>query len=185
MKNGTAKFLKFFSGTLILVCSVLSAVVNPSYESTSSILNVNNIYNVVPYKENIIKEVAMLDTGVIDTYSGTVTAYGPDCVGCIGITASGYDVRNTITYVDKEYGELRILAAANSKFPLGSIVRLSGNGIDGYIMGIVLDTGIAMRNEWSKGNVLMDLLFPTENSDDVYIFGRKKNITFEVFRYGY
>ena len=198
MKNGTTKLLKFFSGTLILVCSVLSVIVTPGYEETKSILSINTIYNNIPYKDNVIDEIAMandtMDKQVIETFTGTVTAYGPDCVGCIGITASGYKVAEkvdgvfktiTITYDDSEFGALRILAAANSKFPIGTVVRISGSNIDGYITGIVLDTGSAMRNEWKKGNVLMDLLFESEYNEECPMFGRKRNVTFEVLRYGF
>ena len=198
MKNGTTKLLKFFSGTLILVCSVLSVIVTPGYEETKSILSINTIYNNIPYKDNVIDEIAMandtMDKQVIETFTGTVTAYGPDCVGCIGITASGYKVAEkvdgvfktiTITYDDSEFGTLRILAAANSKFPIGTVVRISGSNIDGYITGIVLDTGSAMRNEWEKGNVLMDLLFESEYNEECPMFGRKRNVTFEVLRYGF
>ena len=135
-----------------------------------------------------------MDKQVIETFTGTVTAYGPDCVGWIGITASGYKVAEkvdgvfktiTITYDDSEFGTLRILAAANSKFPIGTVVRISGSNIDGYITGIVLDTGSAMRNEWKKGNVLMDLLFESEYNEECPMFGRKRNVTFEVLRYGF
>lgn len=197
MKFGT-KMLKLLSGTLILVCSVLSVIVTPDYGDTKSILNVNSIYNTIPYKDTVIDEIAMatdlIDAKVIETFTGTVTAYGPDCVGCIGVTASGYKVAEkvdggyktlTITYDDKEYGTLRILAAANSKFPIGTVVRMSGSNIDGYITGIVLDTGSAMRNEWKKGNILMDLLFETEYNDECALFGRKRNVTFEILRYGF
>ena len=198
MKNRTVKLLKFLSGTLILLCSVLSVMVTPGYEDFKSILNINTLYNNIPYKDNVIDEIAMatdtMDKTVLDTFIGTITAYGPDCRGCIGITASGYKVAEkvdgvfktiTITYDDKEYGTLRILAAANSKFPIGTIVRISGSNIEGYITGIVLDTGSAMRNEWSKGNVLMDLLFETEFNDECPMFGRKRDVKFEILRYGF
>ena len=197
MHNVTAKILKIFTGTLILICSVLSAVITPGSEKAMSVLSLNTIYNKIPYKDNVIDESVMStydNNEVLDVFSGTVTAYGPDCVGCIGITSSGYKVAEkvngvfnpiTITYDDKEYGTLRILAAATVKFPHGTIVRLSGPGIDGYIMGIVLDTGIAMRNAWRHGDVLMDLLFETEYDGQCDLFGRKRNITFEILRYGF
>ena len=142
----------------------------------------------------MVNEVSLVgEYPIIDTFVGTVTAYGPDCVGCIGITSSGYKVAEkvngvyktiTTTYVDDEFGELRILAAANTKFPIGTVMRMSGANIDGYILGIVLDTGSAMRQAWSRGEILIDLMFETEHSDDVYIFGRRRNVTMEILRYG-
>ena len=42
-----------------------------------------------------------------------------------------------------------------------------------------------MRNEWKKGNVLMDLLFESEYNEECPMFGRKRNVTFEVLRYGF
>ena len=85
-------------------------------------------------KESVSKEttvskeenkVSKLET-VIETYTGILTGYGPDCVGCGNFktkkvkTASGYHIANIvgkeiepafrITYNDKEYGEVRIVA---------------------------------------------------------------------------
>ena len=171
-----------------------SVFVTPNFESSSSVLNINSIYSLVPYKDTLVNKITLADEyPILDTFVGTVTAYGPDCAGCIGITSSGYKVAekvngvfNTITttYIDDDFGELRILAAANTKFPIGTVMRMSGANIDGYITGIVLDTGSAMRQAWNRGEILIDLMFATENSDDVYIFGRRRNVTMEILRYG-
>ncbi|MBQ6283015.1 MAG: 3D domain-containing protein [Bacilli bacterium] len=194
MQNFIAKSLKFLLSTIVIVCALTSAFITPNFESSSSILNINAIYSLVPYKDSLVNEVTLAgEYPVLDTFVGTVTAYGPDCVGCIGITSSGYKVAErengvfktiTTTYNDSEYGELRILAAANTKFPIGTVMRMSGANIDGYIIGIVLDTGSAMRQAWSRGEILIDLMFETENSDEVYIFGRRRNVTMEILRYG-
>ena len=40
-----------------------------------------------------------------------------------------------------------------------------------------------MNNAWADGKILIDLLFSTEKSYEVYDFGRQ-NVTFEVLRYG-
>ena len=194
MQNFIAKSLKFLLSTIVIVCALTSAFITSNFESSSSILNINAIYSLVPYKDSLVNEVTLAgEYPVLDTFVGTVTAYGPDCVGCIGITSSGYKVAErengvfktiTTTYNDSEYGELRILAAANTKFPIGTVMRMSGANIDGYIIGIVLDTGSAMRQAWSRGEILIDLMFETENSDEVYIFGRRRNVTMEILRYG-
>lgn len=163
----------------------------------TSTLNSFFKYNSVPYlTENEEVAVATEVTGdAIDVFTGTVTAYGPDCVGCVsGLTSTGYRVgevidgtvhSTTITYEDAEYGKLRILAAAPAKFKYGTVIRITGPRIDGEIMGIVLDTGIAMRQAWTNGEILIDLLFPSESNQEVYDFGRQRNVTFEVLRYGY
>lgn len=188
------KMLKTLIFTVVMICVISSTFITPNFETSSSVLNVNSIYSLVPYRDTLVNEISLADEyPILDTFVGTVTAYGPDCVGCIGITASGYKVAEkvngeyktiTTTYVDKEFGELRIIAAANTKFPIGTIMRMSGANIDGYITGIVLDTGSAMRQAWSKGEILIDLMFETEHSDEVYIFGRRRNVTMEILRYG-
>ena len=96
---------------------------------------------------------------------------------------NGVRTPSNITYFDSEFGEVRILAAANSKFPFGSIIRITGDRIDGSITGIVLDTGGAMISAWNRGEILMDLLFASERDNAVYEFGRQ-NVTYEVLRYG-
>ncbi len=194
MKNITANMLKCISLVVVMICALSSVFITPNFESSSSVINVNSIYSLVPYRDTLVNEVSLVgEYPIIDTFVGTVTAYGPDCVGCIGITSSGYKVAEkvngvyktiTTTYVDDEFGELRILAAANTKFPIGTVMRMSGANIDGYILGIVLDTGSAMRQAWSRGEILIDLMFETEHSDDVYIFGRRRNVTMEILRYG-
>lgn len=197
MHNITANFLKLFVGTLIVLSSFLYVFVTPGFEDTNSILSINPTYEGFPYIEQNQLEVSVLEDddnfNVIDTFYGTMTAYGPDCQGCIGITASGYKVAEnengiiksiTTTYVDDEYGELRIFAAATNKFPFGTVMRATGDRIDGYIMGIVLDRGGAMNNSYAEGEILVDLLFDTERSESVYQFGRQKNVKFEVLRYG-
>lgn len=194
----TTKLIKAFSFIVVMVSLTLCAFVTPSIEEVDSMLVYNSSFNLIPYIESN-EMVALTNSNIknyeaIGTYKGTITGYGPDCIGCSGITASGFKVASLvdgksvdpiITYEDKEYGTVRILAAATKMFPFGTIVRISGDRIDGYITGIVLDRGGAMNNAYAQGEVLMDLLFPTEYSDEVYIFGRQRNVTFEILRYGY
>lgn len=195
------KLLKALFTIIVMCSSFLYITVTPSSEEASSVLNLAHNYNSVPYREGA--ELAFQDDAVltsrsgdiaIETFVGTVTAYGPDCVGCSGVTASGYRVASnvdgitnvhTITYNDKEYGDVRVFAAAPSKFPYGTILRISGERIEEPITGIVLDTGGAMRNAWGRGEILLDLLFNSEKDRDVYDFGRQKNVKIEVLRYAY
>lgn len=123
-------------------------------------------YNAVP-KEKIV-----------DTFTGQLTGYGPDCVGCSGITASGYDVRNgNIYYNDKLYGKIRIVAA-DKGIPFGTIVRITVPKIyKDPIIAIVLDRGDVI-----KGN-LMDLLFEDEAS--TRFVGRQRNVKYEILTKGW
>lgn len=137
--------------------------------------------SVVTKKE--VKETAKkVDTNnkkVLATYKGTITAYGPDCKGCSGKTASGYNVKKTIYYNDKTYGKVRIVAA-DRLLPFGTIVRISNlSGFKEPIIAIVLDRGGAIG--FNK-KVYFDLLYPSEKASNS--FGRKK-ATFEILRKGY
>ncbi len=114
----------------------------------------------------------------LETFQGVLTGYGYDCVGCSGITSSGYDIRNgNIYYQDPEYGQIRIIAA-DRKYPFGTIMRISEN--EKSIIAIVLDRGGAIYT----GNVDADLVVSSE-SVAVQEVGKWQNATFEVLRYGY
>lgn len=180
--------------------------------SNDSLLFVSDalVDEVLPVEEEIKEEVVtyaekimnadldkVMSYEAVDTFVGTLTAYGPDCTGCrSGKTSTGYRVAEvvdgmvqpafTLTYVDKEYGEVRILAAAHAKFPKGSVIRVSNASYyDNPFIGIVIDTGYTMRKAWKNGNIWMDLLFTSEESNEVKNFGIDKTVTFEVLRYGY
>ena len=147
----------------------------------------NNETEVVEIKENeTIKEqvkevvnsqkITTKEYEVLGTYTGSLTGYGPNCNGCTGITASQYDVRDTITYNDSEFGEIRILAADDS-FELYSIVRVSNvPNMDPFI-AIVLDRGGNVG--FGKGT-LFDLLFSSESE----AMHKTDNVKFEILRYG-
>ena len=113
-------------------------------------------------------------------FTGTLTGYGPDCIGCTGVVACAPnpDVRNNrIYYKDKEYGKIRILAADRS-IPCGSIIKISNFkfiGDDFY--GIVLDRGSSIVG------LTMDLLYPSE--EDTVIIGRQYKINFKIERWGW
>lgn len=88
------------------------------------------------------------------------TAYTAFCnTGCIGITRTGYDVRNTI-----HKDGLRIIAVDPNVIPLHSLVEIdTGSRL---IEAIALDIGGAI-----KGNRL-DLLMETK--DEAFQFGRRE-----------
>lgn len=139
-----------------------------------------------------------LDT-VLETYTGILTGYGPDCTGCGNfstgkvVTSSGYHVSNivdgaiepafTITYNDSEYGEVRIVAADDS-IPFYSIIRITVPNWDDPVMAIVLDRGstVGFENCRSSRGCLtqFDLLYPTEAES----LGKTRNVKFELLRSG-
>ncbi len=113
-------------------------------------------------------------------FVGTLTAYGPDCVGCGGSSACPprQNFKNGNIYFDDQvYGKVRVVAA-DRLLPCGSIVRISGINIyNEPILAVVLDRGGAI-----KGNHL-DLLFATEKNLEG--FGTSHSIKFEILRYGW
>ena len=120
-----------------------------------------------------------------DTFEGYVTAYGPDCYGCVsGETASGYNVLNgNIYYNDPTYGTVRIVAADRS-LKFGTIVKINGLNISSEpVIAIVLDRGGDIGFNKPK-NIIFDLLYTSENSSEVRNFG-KQYVTAEVLRVGY
>ena len=104
------------------------------------------------------------------TFTGYVTAYGPDCYGCGGSTAMGDNVRNgNIYYNHPTYGTIRIVAGDRSI--LNKVVRISGLNISSEpVIAIVRDTGGDIGFNKPKG-IVLDLLHTSEKSAEVQRFG--------------
>ena len=114
-------------------------------------------------------------------FNGTLTGYGPDCPGCLGMVyCSPYPnvLNGKIYYNDSAYGRVRILAADYS-IPCGSIIRVKNYKFvdQNEFVGIVLDRGSAIVG------LTMDLLYPSEK--DTEIIGRQYNINFTIERWGW
>lgn len=110
-----------------------------------------------------------------NVFTGKMSGYGAD----IGdFTASGYYIKDTITYYDSAYGEVRILAGDYS-FPFGTIVRVSNTNVGNFI-GIVLDRGPDIG---LNGKFTFDLLFKTSN--EAWNYGVSSNAKFEILRRGF
>lgn len=133
-----------------------------------------------------------IGTGEKTEYVGKITGYGADCNGCssTGTVAckTKQGTAHSLTrdgeyYNDEEYGNVRILAAALEKFPCGTIIKVENTNL-GTFNAIVLDTGSAMRNDWNKGIVHMDLAFKSENDPAVYL-ATGSNIKYSILRWGY
>ena len=123
------------------------------------------------------------DVKVLETLTGSLAGYGPDCYGCTSFrTASGrYIGDGNIYYEDEDYGKIRIVAGDKS-YPFGTIVRISNTyyGDNSDIYAIVLDRGGGV----GKGKrFLFDLLFETESAASKA--GSRKNVKFEILRLGY
>lgn len=102
-----------------------------------------------------------------------LTHYGWDCKGCRGKTATGYNIRKTIWYNDKQYGKVRIVAMCK-KMPLYSIIKIKNYKRGGDITAIVLDRGV--------GCSTIDLAVKNERTSSKY--GIQKNVKIEILRKG-
>ncbi len=125
----------------------------------------------------VIKE-EITKYNVLETFTGTLSAYGTDCSGCSTRTSSGFDISKSIYYNDKKYGNVRILAG-DRKYPYGTIVNLKLSDKT-EMKGIVLDRGgdIGIGKKFQ-----FDILLNSQK--EAYKFGTKKNTTFEILRLGY
>ena len=157
---------------------------------TSNINNVKSIKSSRIIKESVTNPVlSVYNTSDISKYggkikigfTGTLTGYGPDCPGCIGLVYCRPNpnvLNGNIYFNDSQYGTLRILAADYS-IPCGSIIKIENfkfiPGDEFY--GIVLDRGSAIVG------LTMDLLYPSE--DDTVVVGRQRDIYFTVERWGW
>ncbi len=129
------------------------------------------------YANNISEVLSYGSTNPV-VFNGTMTAYGPDCVGCTGIVACPprNNVRNgNIYFDDNVYGQVRIVAADNN-IPCGTIIKVTGSSLDSEMTVIVLDRGGAIKG------TLMDLLMPNERVSNP--FGRQY-VTYEIIRWGW
>ena len=164
---------------------VSMSIDNKSYV-IGCILDIEN-YSIVEDKEEtqeeyvseeIIDEYNVSEV-VINTYSGDLTGDSADCPACYGTLGClpSYNVyRNgVLTYPDKTYGNVRIVATSKN-IPCGSIIKFQSNliGTD-EVYAIVLDRGVY--------NYDIDLLVPSESFAYQYI-GRSK-IKYDLLRYGW
>jgi hypothetical protein len=142
--------------------------------------------------ENKTDEVVEVGIGEVGEYTGTLTGYGPDCPGCSSVgnvSCRTYEnakhslINDGVTYVDHEYGTVRILAAALVKFPCGTIIYID-NGTLKPFYGIVLDTGYTMRQAYANGNIWIDLAFPAENTA-LTAGATSYNTKYSVVRWGW
>ena len=175
--NIEAKSLKTsaFSAVQLKVDNPINDIANVL--SIDNGLNSNNLYKFTEdFSNNLVP--GGIITDVLETFTGKMSAYGPDCKGCSGKVGGGQVVTNgNIYYNDSNYGSVRIIAA-DKKYPYGSIIRIKSNR--GEFLAIVMDRGgdIGFGRKF-----VVDLLCDSEASANSY--GTTYNTTFEVLRYGY
>lgn len=132
-----------------------------------------------PKVEEVVNIIDTSSFAVLSQETINLSHYGHDCYGCTsGYTASGYYVGDgRIYYQDPTFGSVRVVAA-DSKYPLGTILRIGYNGSS--ITTIVLDRGGAIGD----GNKFQIDLLASSNSE-AYELGIIYNTSLEVLRLGY
>ncbi|MEG0825864.1 MAG: hypothetical protein RR404_00145 [Bacilli bacterium] len=137
-----------------------------------------------------ITEVIEIGSGKTGLYTGMLTGYGPDCVGCSSVgNVNCYTKKKTthslindgIYYDDEEFGKVRILSADHREFPCGTIIEIN-NEVFNKEIGVVLDTGGGMRKAFDSGWILIDMAFEKESL--VHSITNKKT-NFTVKRWGW
>lgn len=176
---------------IIYNAKIPSGITNVLVEGQDGIVYLDTNGNIYKTLKEQINEVVEVGTGKYGEYTGIVTGYGPDCKTCDG---RGYVACPTQTgkwtnlftdgifYDDERYGSLQILAADWRGFPCGTVIEINNNDLSKPILGIVLDTGFAMRNAYDKGYVHIDVAFETEVG---LVFNTNKNTNFSVKRWGW
>ena len=146
------------------------------------------VFKTIQEKKN---EVHVIGTGKEGNYTGLLTAYGPDCDTCdgIGVVACPNErghfhnlIKEGIYYNDKEYGQVRIVAADHREFPCGTIVKIKNPDMDEFT-AVVIDTGYAMRKSYEGGLIHMDLAYSTERG--LNRFPTSYQTKFSVQRWGW
>lgn len=168
-----------------------SGITNVITEGQDGIVYLDGLGNTFKTLQEKVDEVVEIGIGKYGEYIGTVTGYGPDCDTCDG---RGYVacptnigkyisiVTDGIYYNDADFGNIRILAADQREFPCGTIIEISNDDMNEPIIGIVLDTGYAMRSAYDKGYIHIDLAFETEEG---LLFETNKSTNFSVKRWGW
>ncbi len=156
-------------------------------EDISMARSIQAIHLVSKYKKEEVKtlqvksflDVVKYGKSMPVVFSGIMTGYGPDCVGCGGKTGCPprQDVRNgNIYFNDNEYGKIRIVAT-DSRIPCGTIVKIRKSNVASEIIAIALDRGGAIKDN------KMDLLVESEKYSSAKV--GKQNVIYEIVRWGW
>ncbi len=173
--------------------SLPSDTVNVKVTGQNGVVFKNPDGSVITLSE-VIDEQVEVGTAKKGLYTGVITGYGPDCSTCngMGIVAcktldkSSFNlITDGIYYNDSQYGQVRVLAAALSEFPCGTIVKVNSKTL-GQFMGIVLDTGYDMRKNLERGVYHFDVAYSTEKEEMVAkTTDMSGEVIYEVQRWGW
>lgn len=157
MKKNLKNVTKIFKFIFILI--IFYFVKGVSSQEETKVINDNLNKTLDLHAMNEVIEAINYDDlySPLDSYVGYLTGYGAMCPLCSGfLGCNGKDVRDgTTTYIDKEYGEVRIVASSKS-MPCGSIIKFESKRISNdSIYAIVLDRGV--------GGTAIDLLVASED----------------------
>lgn len=193
------KLIKMLSKRLLVILFLIMCmfVITTGNKSTTRLAkNKNNVksvqavhivnkYNSIleqqkPIKVKSITEAAKIAPKKSVSFTGSMTAYGPDCKGCNYRTSCPprQNLKNGNVYFnDNNYGKVRILAA-DSRIPCGTIIKISNICItDNYVYGVVLDRGSAITG------TKMDIMYESEKKASS--FGFQHKIKYEIVRWGW
>lgn len=168
-----------------------SGITNVLVEGQNGIVYMDSNGNITKILRETIDKVVEVGTGRYGEFTGVVTGYGPDCKTCDGrgyvacATPTGKWtnlITDGIYYEDARYGSLQILAADWRGFPCGTVIEIKNNDLSEPILGVVLDTGSAMRRAYDNGYVHIDVAFQTEVG---LTFNTNKSTSFSVKRWGW
>lgn len=173
--------MKYFLGLLNagLVVIVIYTLMISSNSNDLFIEQKSKSLKTISFSDNVAQFLEKERNKVLETQNGRMSAYGPDCVGCSGGLAGGYNARGgNYIFSDSTYGDIRIVAG-DKKYPFGTIVRISGSSFDPFY-AIVLDRGgdIGLNRKF-----MFDLLCSSEA--EASRVGSFYDVKFEILRYGY
>lgn len=170
---------------------VPSGVTNVITEGQDGIAYTDGNGNIYKTLKEKIDKVVEVGVGKYGSYTGIVTAYGPDCATCDGRgivackTKAGkcYSINTQGNYYkDDQFGDLQILAADWREFPCGTVIEITNKNLGTPILGIVMDTGYSMRKAYDNGSIHIDVAFKTEAN---LKFATNKQTNFSVKRWGW
>lgn len=139
-----------------------------------------SVLEVIPPEQESVPEVIPPEQNSVSLEHavGSMSSYGPDCVGCNGYLANGFNGMSSIYYEDPTYGVVRIVAA-DRKYPFGTIIKVTGSKW-GDFNAIVMDRG---GNIGFGRRFLFDLLWASEA--EAANAGTSYDTSFDVLRLGY
>ena len=162
----------------IIVIIVASTTNKNNFESKVTNDNLNKTVNLSTMAMKISEFNYDLLYSSKDTYTGDLTGYVYNCPACNGHLAcmSNYNIMDgTITYPDKEYGLVNIVASS-SNLPCGTIIRFNSERISSSpVYAIVLDRGVL-------GNAID---FLSESYEFASRNVGRSSITYDVLRSGW